>query len=179
HGPAPDPTGGTVAPAPRSTSPGAAFVYRRTIRLSFLRLKQNRSCLEEKCWKQRTRSPNIITQGRVCVLRTSYLRFRCKSAILSIAVVVVALLAAMPALASDPIKIGVLVSQSPPGSVIQGTEVTRGLEIMKDYINANGGVLGRPLQLLYEDSAGLPERGRSGAEKLITADNVVALTGGH
>src|SRR5690606_35501566 len=98
---------------------------------------------------------------------------------LSLAFVVAAALAAAPALAQESIKVGVLVSQSPPGSVIQGTEVSRGLEIMKDFINAGGGVLGRPIELLYEDSAGLPERGRSGAEKLITADNVVALTGGH
>src|SRR5690606_5073796 len=60
-----------------------------------------------------------------------------------------------------------------------GTEVTRGLEIIKDLVNSQGGVLGRPLQLLYEDTAGLPERGRSGAEKLVTGDNVVALTGQH
>lgn len=86
---------------------------------------------------------------------------------------------ALPASANDPIKIGVLLSQSPPGSVIQGTEVSRGLEIIKEMINESGGVLGRPIELLYEDTSGLPERGRSGAEKLITADNVVALTGQH
>lgn len=86
-----------------------------------------------------------------------------------------------PAQAADnePIKIGVLSSHSPPGSVIQGLEVSRGLEIVKDAINAAGGILGRPIELIYEDTSGLPEKGRSGAEKLITADNVVAITGEH
>jgi len=82
--------------------------------------------------------------------------------------------------AAEPVKIGVTVTQSPPGSVVQGTEVTRGLEIMRDLINEAGGVLnGRPIQLIFEDSQGLPERGRAAVEKLITADNVVAITGQH
>ena len=38
--------------------------------------------------------------------------------------------------AQEPIKIGVTLTQSPPGSVIQGTEVLRGLEIARDLFNA-------------------------------------------
>ena len=80
--------------------------------------------------------------------------------------------------AQQPIPIGVLVTQSPPGSVIQGTEVLHGLRIAQGFINAQG-VLGRPLELLVEDTSGLPERGRSGADKLITQHNVLAITGEH
>ena len=83
------------------------------------------------------------------------------------------------AMAADPILVGVSIAQSPPGSVVQGVQVKDGLEIVKDMINAGGGVLGRPIQLVYEDDQGIPERGRAAAEKLITKDKVVALTGGH
>lgn len=81
--------------------------------------------------------------------------------------------------AQEPIKIGVTVTQSPPGSVIQGTEVLRGLEIARDLFNEQGGALDRPFELIVEDTQGIPERGRAAVEKLITVDHVVALTGEH
>ena len=81
--------------------------------------------------------------------------------------------------AQEPIAIGVSIAQSPPGSVVQGVQVKDGVEIMKDMINAKGGVLGRPIKLIYEDNQGVPEKGRAAAEKLITRDKVVAVTGGH
>jgi branched-chain amino acid transport system substrate-binding protein len=86
---------------------------------------------------------------------------------------------AVPALAAEPIAIGVSIAQSPPGSVVQGKQVTDGLEIIKDMVNAKGGVLGRPIKLIYEDNQGIPEKGRAATEKLITKDHVVAVTGGH
>jgi ABC-type branched-subunit amino acid transport system substrate-binding protein len=83
------------------------------------------------------------------------------------------------AIAQEPIAIGVSIAQSPPGSVVQGAQVKDGVEIMKDMINAKGGVLGRPIKLIYEDNQGVPEKGRAATEKLITKDKVVAVTGGH
>jgi branched-chain amino acid transport system substrate-binding protein len=79
----------------------------------------------------------------------------------------------------EPVKIGAIFCQSPPGSVVQGTQVKVGLEIARDIINADGGVLGRPVKLLMEDGQGIPEKGRAAAEKLITKEGVVALTGEH
>jgi ABC-type branched-subunit amino acid transport system substrate-binding protein len=90
-----------------------------------------------------------------------------------------ALLASGAAAAADPIAIGVSIAQSPPGSVVQGTQVKDGVEIVKDMVNARGGVLGRPIALVYEDNQGIPEKGRAASEKLITKDKVVAVTGGH
>ena len=55
-----------------------------------------------------------------------------------------AVLFAGPTLAQEPIAIGISIAQSPPGSVVQGTQVKDGVEIVKDMINAKGGVLGRP-----------------------------------
>ena len=81
--------------------------------------------------------------------------------------------------AQEPIAIGVSIAQSPPGSVVQGVQVKDGVEIIKDIINAKGGVLGRPIKLIYEDNQGIPEKGRSATEKLIVKDKVVAVTGGH
>ena len=66
--------------------------------------------------------------------------------------------------AQEPIAIGVSIAQSPPGSVVQGVQVKDGVEIMKDMINAKGGVLGRPIKLIYEDNQGVPEKGRAAAE---------------
>jgi ABC-type branched-subunit amino acid transport system substrate-binding protein len=93
--------------------------------------------------------------------------------------VLLAVLAAVPALAQEPIAIGISIAQSPPGSVVQGTQVKDGLEIVKDLVNAKGGVLGRPIKLIYEDNQGIPEKGRAATEKLITKDKVVAIAGGH
>jgi len=87
--------------------------------------------------------------------------------------------AALVASAADPIRIGISITQSPPGSVVQGTQVKDGVEIVKDMVNKAGGVLGRPIELVYEDNQGIPEKGRAATEKLITRDKVVAVTGGH
>jgi ABC-type branched-subunit amino acid transport system substrate-binding protein len=81
--------------------------------------------------------------------------------------------------AEEPIVIGVSIAQSPPGSVVQGTQVKEGVEIVKKIINDKGGVLGRPLKIVYEDNQGIPEKGRAATEKLISRDKVVAVTGGH
>ncbi len=86
---------------------------------------------------------------------------------------------AAAAYAADPIVIGLSIAESPPGSVVQGTQVKDGAEIVVKMINDKGGVLGRPLKLIYEDNQGIPEKGRAATEKLITRDKVVAVTGGH
>src|SRR3954465_13903999 len=101
------------------------------------------------------------------------------SCIRAFAALCAAVLFAPPALAADPILIGVSLTQSPPGSVVQGTQVKDGVEIVKDMINAQGGVLGRKIKLVYEDNQGIPEKGRAATEKLITSDKVVAVAGGH
>jgi branched-chain amino acid transport system substrate-binding protein len=83
------------------------------------------------------------------------------------------------AYAADPIKIGVTIAQSPPGSVSQGVQVKDGVEIAAKMINDAGGVLGRPIELIFEDTQGIPEKARAAVEKLITRDKVVAVTGEH
>src|SRR5215211_2353900 len=81
--------------------------------------------------------------------------------------------------AADPIKVGVTITQSPPGSVVQGTQVKDGLEFAQKIINDGGGVNGRRLELVIEDTQGIPEKARAAVEKLITRDKVVVVTGEH
>ncbi len=81
--------------------------------------------------------------------------------------------------AAEPVKVGVTVALSPPGSVSQGTQVRDALEVAAKIINDGGGVLGRPIELAVEDTQGIPEKARAAVEKLITNDHVVALTGEH
>jgi branched-chain amino acid transport system substrate-binding protein len=89
------------------------------------------------------------------------------------------LLVAGAAGAQDTIKIGAPIAMSPPGSVAQGKEVRDGLTLAQEILNKKGGVLGRKIEILYEDHQGIPEKGRAAVEKLITRDKVVAITGEH
>jgi len=81
--------------------------------------------------------------------------------------------------AADPIKVGVTIAQSPPGSVSQGTQVKDGAEVAAKIINDAGGILGRKIELVFEDTQGIPEKARAAVEKLITRDQVVAIFGEH
>ncbi|MGQ0653250.1 MAG: ABC transporter substrate-binding protein [Betaproteobacteria bacterium] len=89
------------------------------------------------------------------------------------------LAAAVPAAAQDTVKIGAPIAMSPPGSVTQGKEVRDGLTMAQEILNKKGGILGKKVEILYEDHAGTPEKGRAATEKLITRDKVVAITGEH
>jgi len=89
------------------------------------------------------------------------------------------LCAAGTASAADPIRIGVSVAMSPPGSVPQAIQIRGALDVTTKMINDAGGLLGRPIELVIEDDQGIPEKARAAAEKLITRDKVVAFVGGH
>ena len=77
------------------------------------------------------------------------------------------------------IRIGALVPLSAPGSVVGGEAMRDAMVIAADEINANGGLLGRPVELIVVDSEGLPERGSAGSERLINQEGVVAIAGGY
>lgn len=77
----------------------------------------------------------------------------------------------------DTIKIGALASLSAPGSVTGGTAMKAAFEIGVEEINAAGGVLGKPVELVIVDTEGLPERGTAAMERLITQEKVVGVVG--
>ncbi|MCA9963164.1 MAG: ABC transporter substrate-binding protein [Anaerolineales bacterium] len=81
--------------------------------------------------------------------------------------------------AGDPIKIGALAPLSAPGAVVGGEAMRDAMNIAAEEINAAGGLLGRPVELIVVDSEGLPERGTAVMEKLINQDGVVAVGGGY
>lgn len=74
----------------------------------------------------------------------------------------------------EQLKIGVIQPLT-GGVAAAGNAVKAGAEIARDKINAAGGINGRQIQLLIEDSANDPATASSAATKLITRDNVLAL----
>src|ERR1044072_9440384 len=81
-----------------------------------------------------------------------------------------------PALAQEPIKIGV--TQPLTGAfAASGNYVAQGAKIAEDEINKAGGVLGMKIQLLIEDNKSNPTEAVSSVEKLIQKDRVPVLVG--
>lgn len=75
-----------------------------------------------------------------------------------------------------PIKIGALVPLSGPSS--QGGESMRNaFEMAAMQINEAGGVDGRQIELIFEDTGGDPESGVTAARKLIEQDQVWGIAG--
>jgi branched-chain amino acid transport system substrate-binding protein len=86
---------------------------------------------------------------------------------------------AFPAMsaAQDVIKIGGVAPLSSPGSYQQGRELVLGLQWAVDDVNAAGGLLGKKVELIIEDTEGKPPTGAIAIEKLITKDKVVGVAG--
>src|SRR5919202_1613944 len=85
-----------------------------------------------------------------------------------------ALAAAAPALAADPVRLGVALSQS--GNLADSAvHYQRGLELWRDQVNARGGLLGRPVELVMYDDRSDPATASRLYEKLITGDKVDLL----
>ncbi len=79
---------------------------------------------------------------------------------------------------SGPIKIGVLLPLT--GSQANFGEMEKNsYEMVREKVNANGGIKGHQLEFVYEDDTGKPDVGRSGAEKLINVDKVPLIAGGY
>lgn len=84
--------------------------------------------------------------------------------------------AAMKAEAADPIRIGLSLSLTGP-TAAAGKQVLAGLEIWRDDINAKGGLLNRPVQLVYYDDQGTPANAPGIYAKLMSVDKVELLIG--
>src|ERR1700693_6244469 len=85
-------------------------------------------------------------------------------------------LAASAAQAADPVRIGLSLSLTGPTSPA-GKQVLAGLEIWRDDINAKGGLLGRPVQLVFYDDQGSPANAPAIYAKLMGVDKVHLLIG--
>src|SRR4051794_12774651 len=78
---------------------------------------------------------------------------------------------------TDAIRIGVIVDQTGPLAPLGGAQANTAM-LVADEMNAAGGLLGRPLELLLEDSASDDSRAGRLAAKLVQEDQVDVLLGG-
>jgi branched-chain amino acid transport system substrate-binding protein len=104
-------------------------------------------------------------------METADMNFKLKAIVAS-----VTLGFAMSAMAAEPIKIGV----SGPftgGSAPMGVSMRDGVKLAVAEINAKGGVLGRPLQIVERDDEAKNERGVQIAQELINKEKVAATVG--
>ena len=77
---------------------------------------------------------------------------------------------------AEPIKIGALFAVTGPASFL-GAPESRTVEMLAEKINAAGGVLGRPLELIIKDTGASPEKAVSFTKQLIEEEKVLAIIG--
>src|ERR1022692_5001381 len=75
------------------------------------------------------------------------------------------------ATAQEPIRIGSFLSVTGPAAFL-GDPEQKTLEMVVERINAEGGVLGRKLQLITYDDGGDAEKARTFAKRLLDQDRV-------
>ena len=75
-----------------------------------------------------------------------------------------------------PIKIGAVLPFS-GGVELYGRQARLGLELAAKEINSGGGILGRPVEIIYEDDKTDPTVAVTATRKLIERDNVLAVVG--
>ena len=79
--------------------------------------------------------------------------------------------------AVEPIKVGLVAALSGQ-SAKSGEALTRGLTMAINEVNAKGGVLGRPLELVRRDDESNPSKGMLAARELVQREKVTVLFGG-
>lgn len=93
-----------------------------------------------------------------------------------LAAIALGLAAPLAALAKEPIRIGFPIPLSGP-TAVYGEPVLKGAQMAVEEINANGGVLGRKLELLPRDSKASADEAVRLSRELIIKDNVDFLAG--
>lgn len=87
------------------------------------------------------------------------------------------LIAVGSAIAADTFKIGGLVPITGTQAVM-AEDLATGLKLAEEDVNAAGGVLGKPVQVIIEDTETRPAPGMDAARKLIDVDKVGVIVGG-
>ena len=78
---------------------------------------------------------------------------------------------------ADTVKVGIVLPLTGPQARFGEIE-KKSFDLALDEINALGGINGKKLELVMADDTGRPEVGRSLAEKLITKDAAIMISGG-
>lgn len=74
------------------------------------------------------------------------------------------------------IKIGAVLPLT--GDIAEyGIRCKKGIDVAVEEINSAGGIKGKKIQIIYEDSKGIPKEGVSALQKLISIDKVQAVIG--
>jgi branched-chain amino acid transport system substrate-binding protein len=107
------------------------------------------------------------------VISTSTLRISWQALV---ALAFASLVFAAPAHAADPMKVGVSLSLT-GGIASNGKQILMALELWRDDVNAKGGLLGRPIEIVYYDDQSNPSNVPALYTKLITVDKVDLLLG--
>ena len=102
-------------------------------------------------------------------------RRTCVSVLLAIACFALSLFAT-EARAADPIKVGLSLGLT-GANAPNGKQLLIALEIWRDDVNAKGGLLGRPIQLVYYDDQTNPSNENTIYTKLLQIDKVDLLLG--
>ena len=76
----------------------------------------------------------------------------------------------------EPIKVGFSNSLTGP-SAAPGVSVSKGANLQVEYINANGGINGRPIELLEVDDKSDVAQAQANVTKMIEQDKVLATIG--
>jgi urea transport system substrate-binding protein len=86
------------------------------------------------------------------------------------------LIASAGADAAEPIRVGAVLPFS-GGVELYGRQAKLGLDLAVKDINAAGGILGRPVEVIYADDETRPESAVTAMRALIERDGVVAVVG--
>jgi branched-chain amino acid transport system substrate-binding protein len=76
----------------------------------------------------------------------------------------------------EPIKVGAVVSATGGGAVV-GVPERNGILLGQKFINSNGGINGRPLQIIVDDDGSSPDAAVTKVNNLVFSQNVKAILG--
>ena len=104
-----------------------------------------------------------------------------KLILVGLGVCLVGMLLCMPAAVAaekkgEPIKIGAIFAVTGPASFL-GAPEEKTAKMLVEKLNKEGGLLGRPVELIIKDSGGSPEKAVSFAKQLIEEEKVLAIIG--
>ena len=96
----------------------------------------------------------------------------------TIAVMILSIGLLSSAIAKEPVVIG-SISPLTGTNAVQGTDMKNGEQIAMEEVNAAGGVLGRPLKILFEDTESRPKGGIDAVHKLVDVNKVPVIVGAY
>jgi branched-chain amino acid transport system substrate-binding protein len=102
--------------------------------------------------------------------------FKFRSIVNSASLLFTLTMAAPMAHAVDAIQMGAVLSLTGANATV-GEDVRRAVKLAEEKVNADGGVLGKPFQVIVEDSGGNPTTAINAARKLVSVDKVPVVIG--